>query len=93
RAQTAGGDVLEPVYVVVEDSGAKAKVVSGSDPRLTITGAWEQWSIPLSGLAAGGVNINSVRKVTIGVGDRVSPKVGGTGKLYIDDIRLTRTAP
>ncbi len=92
-AQTAGGDVLEPVYVVVEDSGAKAKVVSGSDPRLTITGAWERWDIPLSGPSAAGVNLGSIKKVTIGVGDRVSPKAGGTGKLYIDDLRLTRTAP
>jgi hypothetical protein len=26
----------------------------------------------------------------IGVGDRNSPKAGGAGKLYIDDIRLIR---
>ena len=92
-AQTAGGDVLEPVYVVVEDSGGKSKVVAGPDGKAGITGAWEELNIPLSGLTAGGVNVNSVRKVTIGVGDKVSPKAGGTGKLYIDDIRLTRTAP
>jgi len=68
-------------------------VVSGSDPRLTITGAWERWDIPLSGPSAAGVNLGSIKKVTIGVGYRVSPKAGGTGKLYIDDLRLTRTAP
>jgi len=77
---------------VVEDSVGKSKVVSGPDAKATITGAWEELNIPLSGLTAGGVNINGVRKVTIGVGDKVSPKAGGTGKLYIDDIRLTRTA-
>jgi regulation of enolase protein 1 (concanavalin A-like superfamily) len=92
-AQAAGGDTLEPLYVVVEDSGGKSKVVTGPDPKATITGAWEEWTIPFSDLTAGGVNLNSVRKVTIGVGSKVSPKAGGTGKLYIDDLRLTRAGP
>jgi hypothetical protein len=29
--------------------------------------------------------------LSLGVGDRTSAKAGGAGKLYIDDIRLTRT--
>jgi hypothetical protein len=36
------------------------------------------------------VNLGSVKKMIIGVGDRSVPKAGGSGKLYIDDIRLTR---
>ncbi|MBP8304396.1 MAG: hypothetical protein KBE04_09745 [Phycisphaerae bacterium] len=92
-AQAAGGDVLEPVYLVVEDSEGKSKVVAGLDPTVTIPGAWEEWAIPFSDLRAGGVNLSSVRKVTIGVGNNVSPKAGGTGKLYIDDLRLTKEGP
>jgi hypothetical protein len=34
------------------------------------------------------VNLASVKKMYIGVGDRNSPKLGGAGMLYIDDIRL-----
>jgi hypothetical protein len=32
-------------------------------------------------------------KMAIGVGDRYSPQPGGTGKIYIDDIRLTKRMP
>ena len=73
--------------------GSFTKVTEGSivtEKRPWITGAWEEWTIPLSELTAGGVNLSSVKKVTIGVGDKVSPKAGGTGKLYIDDLRLIR---
>ena len=33
-----------------------------------------------------GVNLTMVQKLTLGVGDKNSPKAGGTGILYIDDI-------
>ncbi|MBP8304534.1 MAG: discoidin domain-containing protein [Phycisphaerae bacterium] len=88
--QASGGDTLEPVYAAVEDSRGKVRVVSGPDPKTTIAGAWERWDIPLSDLTAAGVDVGSVKKVTIGVGDRVSPKAGGAGKLTLDDLRLTR---
>jgi hypothetical protein len=39
------------------------------------------------------VNLTQVKKLTIGVGDPVSPTPGGTGLLLIDDIRVTRPAP
>jgi len=89
-AQTAGGDSLDPVYLVVEDSRGKVKVLPGPDPKAAITGAWEQWNAPLSQLTAAGVDLGNVKKITIGVGDRVSPKAGGSGKLYLDDLRLIR---
>lgn len=45
---------------------------------------WTQWKIPFGQLA--GVNLKAVKKVIIGVGDRSSPKAGGAGMLFIDDI-------
>jgi hypothetical protein len=33
-----------------------------------------------------------VKKLTIGVGDRASPKAGGTGTIYIDDILIGKPA-
>ena len=78
--------------MAVEDSAKHLKVVSNSDTVLISTGAWEQWQIPLSQFTSAGVNLSAVKKVVIGVGDRNSPKTGGAGKLYIDDIRVTRIA-
>jgi hypothetical protein len=73
------------LYVVVEDSAGKSKLVNHLDPAATATGVWTQWSIPLSQLTAAGVNTTTARKITIGVGDKNSPK-SGIGTIYIDDI-------
>jgi len=89
---TSAGNTPEAFYVAVEDSAKHLKVVSNPDTVLISTGAWEQWQIPLSTFTSAGVNLGSVKKVFIGVGDRNSPKVGGAGKVYIDDIRVTRIA-
>jgi hypothetical protein len=35
----------------------------------------------------------AVKTMVIGVGDRNIPKPGGFGKIYIDDIRLTKRMP
>ena len=53
------------------------------------TGVWKQWSIPLSRFD--GVNLTRVKKLYIGVGDHENPTpTDGVGRIYIDDIRLTR---
>ncbi len=74
------------VYVAVEDSAGKVAVAS--DPALVNAGAWTEWKIPLSSFT--GVNLAKVKKLYIGVGDRKNPAAGGAGRLYIDDIRLTK---
>jgi hypothetical protein len=65
-------------------------VVSDPDASVIATGAWQEWQIPLSQFSSAGVNLNSIKKMMVGVGDRNAPKAGSSGKLYIDDIRLTR---
>jgi len=89
---TVAGNAPEAFYVAVEDSAKHLKVVSNTDPILISTGAWELWQIPFSTFTSAGVNLSAVKKVYIGVGDRNSPKTGGAGKVYIDDIRVTRIA-
>jgi hypothetical protein len=37
------------------------------------------------------VNLAKVKKLYIGVGDRNAPVADGSGRLYIDDIRVTGT--
>jgi hypothetical protein len=59
-----------------------------SDPALANTGAWTEWKIPLSSLT--GVNLARVKVLHVGVGDRKNPVADGAGRIYIDDIRLTK---
>jgi hypothetical protein len=86
------GNAPETFYVALQDSSGKSKVVSHPDAAVIATGSWQQWAIPLSQFTSAGVNAAGIKKMTIGVGDPASPKAGQSGKLYIDDIRLTRVA-
>jgi hypothetical protein len=74
------------LYVTVEDSAGKS--ATASDPALANTAAWTEWKIPLSSLT--GVNLAKVKKLYIGVGDKLNPAADGAGRIYIDDIRVTK---
>ena len=56
----------------------------------TFMGGWNPWRIAFSDL--GGVNLSRVEKLYIGVGDRNAPGAGGSGLVYIDDIRFGHPA-
>jgi hypothetical protein len=49
---------------------------------------WTQWKIPLSNFL--GVDLHRVRRMSIGVGGRESATALGTGRVYIDDIQVTK---
>jgi len=76
------------LYAVAEDSAGKSVVVTHPDPAAVNLAAWTQWKIPLSSLT--GVNLARVKKLYLGVGDRKNPAAGGFGRLYIDDIQVTK---
>jgi hypothetical protein len=76
------------LYVVVEDSAGKTVEAAYPDPAITQATTWTEWKIPLSSLT--GVNLAKIKKIYLGVGDRKNPMVGGAGRLYIDDIRVTK---
>jgi hypothetical protein len=83
-------NVAEQLYLAVEDSTGSSKVVNHVDLNAVLLDTWQEWNIDLKEVGSAGVNLASVRKVYIGVGDRDIPKLGGAGMLYIDDIRLYR---
>jgi regulation of enolase protein 1 (concanavalin A-like superfamily) len=76
----------EQLYIMVQDNAGKSAVVKHPDPAATTFSVWTEWNISLTGFT--GVNMQAVKSLTIGVGDRANPQVGGAGILYIDDIWL-----
>ncbi|MCU0914144.1 MAG: hypothetical protein MUC88_06235 [Planctomycetes bacterium] len=76
------------LYVVVADSSGKSVVVTHADTAAVTAPVWTPWKIPLSSLT--GVNLSRVKKISIGVGNRQNPAAGGTGRIYIDEIRVTK---
>jgi hypothetical protein len=79
------------MYVVLEDSTGASAVVKHPDPAATTLNTWTQWNIPLTDFV--GVNLQAIKKMSIGAGDRANTQPGGAGDLYIDDIGLTFTEP
>jgi hypothetical protein len=76
--------------VALEDTASHVKVVNYPDLEAVQREVWQEWNIELTQFSAAGVNLKAIKKMYIGLGNRVSPQLGGTGKIYIDDIRLYR---
>jgi hypothetical protein len=84
-----GSNGAGALYVAVEDSSGKKAVVTHADPAAVKAAIWTAWKIPLNSLT--GVNLARVKRLYIGVGDRQNPAAGGAGRIYIDDIRVTKS--
>jgi hypothetical protein len=77
---------VQPLYVTITDStGKMATVANATAVNAT---AWTEVKFPLTGF--GGVSLAKVEKLIIGVGDPANPAADGTGRIFIDDIRITR---
>jgi concanavalin A-like lectin/glucanase superfamily protein len=81
-ATQPAGNGPETVYMAVEDNSGNVAVVT--HPDAAVRSGWTEWIIPFGDLA--GVNLNSVRTMYIGVGDRNNPTSGGAGTIFVDDI-------
>ncbi len=84
RGNAANG--ADPVYVALQDGAGVSAVVVNPDPLAAQDGNWAAWIIPLNKFA--GVNLASVAKLSIGVGNG---QPGGAGVIRIDDITLVRS--
>ncbi len=87
------GNSPEPLYVGIEDNSGRIAVVVHPDAEAVQATAWQKWQIALADVQTVGVDVAAVKKMVIGVGDRNNPQPGGTGRIYIDDIRLTKRMP
>ncbi len=85
------GNSPQGLYVGIEDSAGRVAFVTHPDPAATALGVWTEWTIPLSSFT--GVNAAKVKKMYLGVGDRKNPVPDGAGRIYLDDIRVTKAAP
>jgi len=81
-------NIAELLYLVLQDSTGNSATVNHLNPAASTISTWTEWNIPLTDFSSAtgtGVNLQSVTKMSIGVGDR---ETKGAGTLYIDDIRL-----
>ena len=81
-------NAAERIYVALN-----GVAVYHGDPAAAQAAGWTEWPIPLSEFAGKGVNLAAVNTISIGLGDKNNVTAGGSGVLYVDDIRLYRPAP
>ena len=87
--QGVASNGAESLYVALNGN----TVVTHDNPNAAQIGAWTQWNIDLQAFADQGVNLANVNTIAIGLGNKNNPLAGGSGTMYIDDIRLYRPAP
>ena len=82
-------NAAEPLYVAISNSTGTPTVIIHDDPAAAVINTWKQWIIPLSAIADMGIDLSNVDSIAIGLGTRGNLTApGGSGKIYIDDIRL-----
>jgi hypothetical protein len=87
------GNDAEPFYVAVSNSTGNPAIVVHDDLAAATIDTWAEWVIPLQMFADQGIVLTDVDKIAIGLGTRGNMTIpGGSGKMFIDDIRLYRSA-
>jgi len=82
------------LYVAISNASGAPAVVANADPAAATIDAWTQWRIRLQAFADQGINLANVDKIAIGLGSKAGMATsGGSGTVYIDDIRLYRPEP
>jgi hypothetical protein len=84
-------NAAEPLYVLVANTTGAPAVTAHDGLDVAQVSMWTEWIIPLQAFADQGINLTDVDRIAIGLGTKsgtASP--GGSGTVYIDDIRLYR---
>jgi hypothetical protein len=82
-------NAAEPMYIALDGNA----VVTNDNPKAARASGWIQWDILLQRFADMGVDLANVNTMSIGFGNKANPIAGGSGQVFIDDIRLYRSLP
>jgi hypothetical protein len=81
-------NAAEPLYIGVADSAGNRATIEHEDPAAAQADSFTLWPVDLAGFADQGVNVASVKKLILGLGNPVAPVAGGAGTMYFDDIAV-----
>jgi hypothetical protein len=84
-------NAAEPLYVAIANTAGLPATAAHNNPSAVTARSWTQWRVPLQVFADQGINLSNVDTIAIGLGSKSSmAAVGGSGTMYVDDIRLNR---
>ena len=81
-------NAVEQLYVALEDADSNATVLYADSNQIIQQDReyWRWWTVDMKRFSDAGVDLNDVRKLVIGLGDKQAP--GGSGTVYFDNIAL-----
>jgi len=86
-------NAAESMYVAGSNATGPAAVIYHDNADAATIDDWTQWNINLEDISNQGVVLTNVDRLAIGFGNRNNPQLGGSGMVFIDDVRLYRPAP
>jgi hypothetical protein len=87
----ASANAPEPLYGAISNAAGAPAIVAYDDPATTANSRWTEWRIALQAFADQGIDLTNVNMIAIGLGSKSGmASAGGTGTVYVDDIRLHR---
>ena len=87
-------NTAEPLYVALSNASGAPAIELNNDPAVATLTTWTEWRVPLQAFADQGINLRNVDKIAIGLGSQAGmASSGGSGTMYIDDIRLYLPEP
>jgi hypothetical protein len=81
-------NAADPLYVAVSNTTGSPAIIANDGTSAAQSDSWTRWIIPLQQVADQGINLTNVDKMAIGLGSKGGTAAGGSGTMYIDDIRL-----
>jgi len=81
-------NAAEPLYIGLADSAGNSATLVHEDPAAAQADSFTLWPVDLADFADQGVNIASVEKLILGLGNPAAPIAGGAGTMYFDDIAV-----
>ena len=81
-------NAAEPLYAAISNAAGAPGIVANDDPAAATSGRWTEWRIALQAFADQGITLTNVDKIAIGLGSKAGAAAGGSGTLFVDDIRL-----
>jgi len=82
-------NAAESMYVALDGNA----IVTHDNPAAVQSSVWNQWDINLQAFADQGVNLANVNTISLGFGNKNNPQAGGSGMVFVDDIRLYPLEP
>ena len=86
-------NAAEPLYAAISNAAGAPAIIANDDADAAKAIAWTQWVIPLQAFADQGINLTNVAQIAIGLGSKGGAAVGGSGTMFVDDVRLYRPEP